>query len=193
MVVSPLTSFPVFTSTSLLTPQATECFLTLVSCKLHFLTTLVEIHRISHNLVIHISVWIFCILYLFRILLDNDCLKTVHYLLFICLDIRHDMPFMMLMLKINNIRIDNLSDPPKRRFIQEKAGNYDHNAQCHLGQLNDWIVCVSLATCTCIVWSNNLSRICWSIEHNYKRSVNTLIIKTSSYANPWIYPCTCKK
>ena len=39
-----------------------------------------------------------------------------------------------------------------------------HNAQCHFGQSEDWIFCVSLATCTCIGWHNILSGFCRSIK-----------------------------
>ena len=50
-----------------------------------------------------------------------------------------------------------------------------HIAQCHLGQSEDWIICVSLALYTCNVWRNMLSRICRSIEHHFKCSVNTIL------------------
>ena len=46
---------------------------------------------------------------------------------------------------------------------------------CHLGQLEDWIFCVSLATPTCNGWRNVLSHICQRIGHHFKRSVDTLI------------------
>jgi len=46
-----------------------------------------------------------------------------------------------------------------------------------LDQSKDWIICVSLETCTCIVWRNILSRICRSIGRHFKCSINTLIKK----------------
>jgi len=45
----------------------------------------------------------------------------------------------------------------------------------HLGHSEDWLVFVSLTTCTCNVWRNALSRICRSIGRHVKRSVDTLI------------------
>jgi len=49
-----------------------------------------------------------------------------------------------------------------------------HDVQRHFGQLEDWFVCVSLVTRTCIVWPNAISRICKSIGRYFKRSVITL-------------------
>jgi len=50
-----------------------------------------------------------------------------------------------------------------------------HNAQCHLGQLEDWIFCVSLSRPTCNIWRNVLSHTCRSIGCQFKRSINTVI------------------
>jgi len=44
------------------------------------------------------------------------------------------------------------------------------------GQLEDWIVCISLTTYTCNVWRNMLTRICQSIRCNFRRSVDTSIL-----------------
>jgi len=40
------------------------------------------------------------------------------------------------------------------RFDKRREGTLCHNAQCHLGQTKDWIICESLATSTCMVWHN---------------------------------------
>ena len=50
------------------------------------------------------------------------------------------------------------------------------NTQHHLGQSEDWLVCVLLAMCTCNVWCDMLPRICQSIGCHIKHSVDTLMI-----------------
>jgi len=46
-----------------------------------------------------------------------------------------------------------------------------------LGQLEDWIFCVSLASRTCNVWRNMLSRIWQRMGRHFKGSVDMLTIK----------------
>jgi len=61
-----------------------------------------------------------------------------------------------------------------------------HNAQCHLGQSEDWVLPVSLSARTASnVWRNVLSRICQSIEHHFKRSVNTVILQQADCYLTW--------
>jgi len=48
-----------------------------------------------------------------------------------------------------------------------------HSVQHHSGQSEDF--CVSLVACTCNVWRNALSHICWSISGHSKHSVYRLI------------------
>ena len=55
-------------------------------------------------------------------------------------------------------------------FVVQITGGELHNVITE-----GWIFCVSLATRTCNVWLNKLSRICWSIKRHFKRSFNTLI------------------
>jgi len=61
--------------------------------------------------------------------------------------------------------------PDIRRGITQR-----HNAQRHLGQSKDGILCVSFATRTCNVWRNVICRICRSIGRHFKRSVDTFIL-----------------
>jgi len=58
-----------------------------------------------------------------------------------------------------------------------------HNGQCQTGQSEDLIFFVSLTLRTCNVWHNVLSRICWSIGHYLKRSVDMLISKHIQWNN----------
>ena len=50
-----------------------------------------------------------------------------------------------------------------------------HYEQHHLGQSEDWIVCVYLATCACNIWCNILSLISRSIRRHFKCSADMLI------------------
>jgi len=75
-----------------------------------------------------------------------------------------------------NWRIYNLcAGCPEMMFDPTKECHLSQLEECHLSQLIDWMFCVSLVSRTCNVWRNRLSHICWSIEHHFKRPVNTLI------------------
>jgi len=52
---------------------------------------------------------------------------------------------------------------------------YDTRHKTHLGQSEEWIVCVLSAMHTCHIRRNMLSRICWSIGLHFKHSVDKLI------------------
>jgi len=66
--------------------------------------------------------------------------------------------------------------PSEWREVATKGGrlrySITHNV---IDQSKNWIVCVSLASRTCIVWHNMLSRICWSTGRHFKHSVDTSI------------------
>ena len=66
-------------------------------------------------------------------------------------------------------------------FNKMQKITYCYKAQCHLGQSEDWILCIWLSTHTCNVWRNVLYRICWSIAHQFKHSVDTLIAPIKSW------------
>ena len=64
---------------------------------------------------------------------------------------------------------------PSETTFGLKNGGKLRNEIRHLDLSKHRIVCVSLATCTCIVWCNMLSRVCWIIECHFKRSVHMFI------------------
>ena len=60
-----------------------------------------------------------------------------------------------------------------------------HNTWCHLGQSENLIFCVMLASCTCSIWQNILSRIYQNIGCLFKGSVDRIITLESCWARWW--------
>ena len=69
-----------------------------------------------------------------------------------------------------------LSDVLKWLLVRKQCGQlrYLMTHTVILGQLENWIVCVLLATRTCNVWCKVLIRICRSIGRHFKYSGDTL-------------------
>ena len=81
-----------------------------------------------------------------------------------------------------------LLDRLKWWLVQQKSNKrreitLRQNAQYYSGQSDDWVFHVSLATCTCNVRRNMLSRIGQSTQHHFKLSVDTLVIRQFSTMN----------
>jgi len=74
--------------------------------------------------------------------------------------------------------IDNL-------FVRSKM-TFGLTKQRQLGQSEDWILCILPTTRTCNIWCNMLSRICRSIRHHFKHSVDS-IIRWQLVAHPAVW------
>jgi len=93
----------------------------------------------------------------------------------------------------DNWYIHNLFVRPSEIMVGPMTGGKLGYVISHLGQYEDWIVCVYLATTTCNVWRNMLSRICRSMECHFKSSGDTLIIICSIHRlTNWEWHCQVK-